>query len=86
MSNSNAPKAWWHFGHVWMVLLGPAVVVVASFVTYYLAARAQDPVINTQMQVSAEEAPVNRDISTAPAMQARNHAATGVMPELKDKK
>ena len=79
-------KPWWQFGHVWLVILGPVVVMVASFITYYLAAKAQDPVLNTQAQVAAEEAGSTRSIGDAPAMQARNHAATGVMPEAKDKK
>lgn len=86
MTNTSAPKPWWHFGHVWMVVMGPAIVVVASFVTYYLAAKAQDPVLNTQVQASAEDTEASRNISAAPAMQARNHAATGIMPETKDKK
>lgn len=79
-------KPWWRFGHVWLVILGPVVVMIASFVTYYLAAKAQDPVINTQAYVPAEEESSSRNIGAAPAMQARNHAATGVMPEAKDKK
>ena len=79
-------KPWWQFGHVWLVILGPVVVMIASFVTYYLAAKAQDPVINTQAYVAADEAPSSRGIGEAPAMQARNHAATGIMPEAKDKK
>lgn len=86
MTKSNAPKAWWHFGHAWMVVLGPAIVVVASFVTFYLAAHGQDPVLNTDRQVSAEDAEAARNIGAAPAMQARNHAAAGIMPEVKDKK
>ena len=49
---------------VWMVLGGPAVVVVASLFTYYLAARAPDPVLTPQ----------------APAVTGRNHAATGEVP------
>jgi hypothetical protein len=79
-------KPWWRFGHVWLVILGPVVVMIASFVTYYLAAKAQDPVINTQAYVPAEDESSARNIGAAPAMQARNHAATGVMPEAKDKK
>jgi hypothetical protein len=87
MKSTNSSTAWWRFGHVWMVVLGPAIVVVASFVTYYLAAKAQDPVINTQAYVAADDAPAaSRSLSEAPAMQARNHAATGVMPESKEKK
>ncbi len=48
--------------------------------------KAQDPVINTQAYVPAEDESSARNIGAAPAMQARNHAATGVMPEAKDKK
>lgn len=86
MTHSTAPKAWWRFGHVWLVILGPMIVVVASFITYYLAARAQDPVLNTQAQASADDGDASRNIGSAPAMQARNHAAAGIMPETKDKK
>jgi hypothetical protein len=39
-------KPWWKFGHVWMVISGPAIVVVASFVTFYLAASGKDPVVD----------------------------------------
>jgi hypothetical protein len=64
MSENQAPP-WWKFGHVWLVVAGPAVVVVASFVTLYLAITIPDPVVTDAK-------------SGAPAMQARNHAATGV--------
>ena len=37
-------RPWWAFGHVWLVIAGPLVVVVASFITFYLAANGQDPV------------------------------------------
>ena len=61
---------------VWMILGGPAVVVVASLFTYYLAARAPDPVLTPPpgAGVAAE------DISQAPAVTGRNHAATGEVP------
>ena len=42
--NSSGP--WWKFGHMWMVVGGPAVVVVASFFTIYLAITRPDPVIS----------------------------------------
>ena len=35
---------WWRYGHVWMVIGGPLVVVVASFVTLWLAVSTPDPV------------------------------------------
>jgi hypothetical protein len=71
-------RRWWAYGHVWLVIAGPLLVVVASFVTYYLAARGQDPVLSTGAQVTAPvEGPGN---ALAPAVQARNHAATGELP------
>jgi hypothetical protein len=78
---SDSQQAWWRFGHVWLVLAGPAVVVVASFVTFYLAASGQDPVIDDDYYRKGME--INKTLaknsaSLAPAMQARNHAATGV--------
>ncbi|MFZ4744841.1 MAG: nitrogen fixation protein FixH [Betaproteobacteria bacterium] len=60
-------RPWWSFGLVWMIVGGPALVVVASFVTLYLAITIPDPVLPTES-------------NQAPAIQARNHAATGVVP------
>lgn len=62
-----APVPWWRLPIVWMVIGGPALVVVASFVTLTLAIRYPDPVLST----AATAAP-----SAQPAVQARNHAAT----------
>ena len=46
-SPASVPAAlpWWRYGHVWLVVAGPAVVVVASIVTLVLALRLPDPVI-----------------------------------------
>lgn len=55
-------QAWWKYGYLWLVIAGPAVVVVASFITLYLAITIPDPVVSS---------------TVAPATQARNHAATG---------
>lgn len=78
---------WWKYGHVWMVISGPAVVVVASFLTFYLAVRTPDPVIEEDyyrkgvaINQTLDSAQRERPISMAPAHQARNHAATGVVP------
>ncbi len=82
LPDSSGP--WWKFGHMWMVVGGPAVVVMASFVTIYLAVTRPDPVISEDyyqqgiqinQQLDAQSA-----ASLAPAIQARNHAATGVAP------
>jgi len=78
---ASAPQPWWKFGHVWMVFAGPAVVVVASFVTLYLAVTRPDPVMDENYYQKGLE--INKTLggtpsSAAPAMAARNHAATGV--------
>ena len=78
--NQEHAQPWWKFGHVWMVFAGPAVVVVASFITLYLAIKVPDPVVTSYGQVAPSGA-VQQDASAtnmAPAIQARNHAATGV--------
>jgi hypothetical protein len=81
-----ANQPWWKFGHVWMVMAGPAVVVVAGFVTLYLAVRSPDPVVSEDYYRKGIE--INKALETdasslAPAVQARNHAATGVVPAAK---
>jgi uncharacterized protein len=83
MQDSRA-QPWWKFGHVWLVIAGPAIVIVAGFFTLYLAIRTPDPVISTEAQrrlaeVSRPDADGAAAASSlAPAVQARNHAATGV--------
>jgi hypothetical protein len=75
-------KPWWSFGMVWMVIAGPAVVVVAAFVTLYLAIAIPDPVLPTEA-LNPRNAMENKgklEAAMAPAMQARNHASTGVVP------
>jgi hypothetical protein len=79
MSNSpTSQRPWWSFGHVWLLIAGPAIVVVAGFFTYYLAVRMPDPVLPTQAPTSG--AGQGADLGQAPAVQARNHAATGTLP------
>jgi hypothetical protein len=48
---------------MWLVIGGPAAVVVAAVVTAGIALHSPDPVIKT-------------DAAHVPAVQARNHAAT----------
>lgn len=86
MFHSNSTPAtesspWWKYGYVWLVISGPAVVVVASFITFYLAASGQDPVLDEDYYRKGLE--INKTLpgnaaSLAPAKEARNHAATGV--------
>ena len=80
MNNSQQPP-WWKFGHVWLVIAGPLVVVVASFITFYLAASSPDPVLRSEQAEVARGGGVKVMPGTlAPAQQARNHAATGEVP------
>ncbi|MFM2340744.1 MAG: hypothetical protein RLZZ592_397 [Pseudomonadota bacterium] len=65
------PRPWWRFKMMWLVVGGPAIVVVASFVTLGLALKHPDEVIQTADRVDADQA------AHAPALQGRNHAATG---------
>lgn len=73
-------KPWWKFGHVWMIIGGPLVVIVASVFTGYLAMSAPDPVLDEDYYRKGLE--INKHISAespalAPAVQARNHIGTG---------
>lgn len=64
---SNPSPVWWRVPMVWLVISGPAIVVVASFVTLALAILNPDPVLDTSAVASRAE---------QPAVQARNHAAS----------
>ena len=83
--NKRVSQPWWKFGHVWLVVAGPAVVVVASFITLYLAIRTPDPLVTEDYYRKGIE--INKTLengsisSLAPALQARNHAQTGVQPK-----
>jgi len=81
-----SPRPWWSHGHVWLLIAGPAIVVVAGFFTWWLAVRSPDPVLSTHVPVKAETGQGGADISQAPAVQARNHAATGSLPAETGKK
>jgi hypothetical protein len=63
MNDQSAARAWWREPMMWLVLGGPAVVVVAALVTAGIAMHRPDPVIKAES-------------SKPPAVQARNHAAT----------
>lgn len=78
------PKPWWKFGFVWLIVSGPAVVVVASFITLWLAIRTPDPVVDEnyyQSGISINKTLTDQEQNLTPAMQARNHAATAAKPE-----
>ncbi|WP_396433543.1 nitrogen fixation protein FixH [Limnohabitans sp.] len=77
LQNPREGLPWWRFGLVWMVFGGPAVVVVAGFSTLYIAIVNPDPVIKATPRTAMQE---RQGITHVPAMQGRNHAATGELP------
>lgn len=82
--NQPVAQPWWKFGHVWLVIAGPLVVVVASFITLYLAVSRPDPLVPDDFARRGAEmgkATSGADSNLAPAVQARNHAQTGVSPK-----
>jgi len=68
------PLPWWRFGLVWMVIAGPAVVVVAGLVTAWIAIHGADTLVSTDYYRRGIE--INKTL--LPAVQGRNHAATPV--------
>lgn len=74
---NDAAEPWWKFPYVWMVIAGPAIVVVAGFATLWLAIRTPDPVIAADYYRQGLE--INKtlaDKKLMPAQTGRNHAAT----------
>jgi uncharacterized protein len=71
-----AAAPWWRFGMVWLVLSGPAAVVVASLVTAVVAWSHIDPLVSDPRFAPEVVVPADPKTPLAPAMKARNHAAT----------
>lgn len=76
-------QPWWKFGHVWLIVAGPVLVVIASFITLYLAITRPDAVIDDYYRKGME---INKTLDAqrdgmVPALQGRNHAATGIAPK-----
>jgi hypothetical protein len=58
---------WWRVPTAWLMVGGPALVVVACFATFVIAVRGGD--------VPLREAAAPHPATLTPATQARNHAA-----------
>ena len=73
-------QPWWKYGHVWLVLAGPVIVVIAGLVTAYIAMSAPDPVLAQDYYRRGLE--MNKTLAEekarqlAPALQTRNHVVT----------
>jgi hypothetical protein len=79
---------WWKHGFLWMVIAGPAIVVVASFITLYLAMSRPNEIVSEETHRAGKQSDQTieqrrKESGMAPALQGRNHAATGVVPEPK---
>ena len=73
------PQPWWKFPLVWMIIAGPAIVVVAGFITLWLALSQPDPVIDEnyyQKGIEINKTLAQQGTAMTPGMQGRNHAAT----------
>lgn len=80
--------AWWRVPHMWLVVGGPLVVVMASLVTFVIAASHPDPVLNKQdyerdLAAEQEKGKARQDalVSMQPADKARNHAASPLVQD-----
>jgi uncharacterized protein len=73
-----ASAPWWRHGFVWLVIAGPLAVVVAGFVTLWLAIRIPDPVVAEDYYRRGNALPKQASAprGLAPALQGRNHAVT----------
>jgi hypothetical protein len=67
-----APSPWWRVGVVWLVVGGPAAVVLAASVTAVIAFRGADAVVATPVSHTAQSP---ADDAQLPALQARNLGA-----------
>lgn len=83
------PVSWWRVPHMWLVVGGPLVVVVASLITAFIAVHNADPVLDKAVFERDREAALALEgqaqaealIKLQPAHQARNHAASPVVPQ-----
>ena len=76
---SGTTQPWWKHGYVWMILGGPALVVVAGIPTVVIAVRTPDPVVAADYYrrgIELNKTLRAQDKSVLPALQGRNHAAT----------
>jgi hypothetical protein len=67
-STDPRPPSLWRVPALWLMIGGPAVVVVASFVTLVLAWHGADPPVHERAAAPGAD-------SMTPAVQARNHVA-----------
>lgn len=82
------PVAWWRVPEMWLVVGGPLTVVVAGIATAVIAISNPDPVLNKAdyerdlqaAQALEGQARIDALVKLQPAAQARNHAASPMVP------
>ena len=70
---------WWKYGHVWLIISGPLIVVIAGIITAVIAFSAADPVIDENYYENSTN--INKTLraqqkNMGPAHTVRNHAVT----------
>ena len=71
------PAPWWKFGYVWLVIAGPAAVVLAGIATVWIALASPEILVAEDYYRRGVE--INKtlaDKKLMPALAGRNHAAT----------
>jgi hypothetical protein len=67
---------WWRHGMVWLVISGPVLAVVAGLTAAAFAVHGADPVIVETPAAPRAAVGAMHTTPTAPAVLARNHAAS----------
>lgn len=74
---NHQPVPWWQVKMMWLVIAGPLIVVVAALTTAVVAIRGQDPVLVTGPEDLQVDPSKKSNPSYRPAIEGRNHSATG---------
>lgn len=74
-ADTQASLPWWRHRMMWLVVGGPLVVVVAAIATAVIAIRGADELVE-----DPKAGAVQPGDAQAPAVKARNHAATPPQP------
>jgi hypothetical protein len=71
-TDDSKPEPWWRVGVMWLVVGGPAVVVVAGLSMVVVAAIHRDPALSPQERAQMSKAVMNPE-HLVPAREARQY-------------
>ena len=60
------PAPWWKHGHVWLLISGPATVIVAGILTAWIAVATNDPVVDNDYYRKGIE--INKQLANITAL------------------